>query len=49
MSTVKCAPDADYDDRDALIEIPLLSVITDVYINSPITEEPDSAILLLAT
>lgn len=49
MSTVKCTPDADYDNGDALIEIPLLSVITDVYINSSITEEPDSAILLLAT
>lgn len=41
------APDVDYDDRDALTETLLLSVVTDVYITSPITEEPDSAIPLL--
>lgn len=33
---------------DALIEIALLSVLTGVYINSPSTEEPDSAVPLLA-
>lgn len=37
MSNVKCVPDVDYGDCDALIEILLLPGVTDVYINLPIT------------